>query len=110
MTKLKDNMSNTSLNTKQIDFKNPVNSLTDLLVRTTSIFGKLYTRGICFDTFDVLGAHSGTSEPSGFINHRRTPCGESKTKIHTPLSTIFVLPLYTHQDTSVSSFGVSLTH
>lgn len=80
------------------------------LVRAPSTFGNLSTWGYFFQTINISGARSGMSGPGGFINHHRAPCGESKTKKHKPLSTIFVLPLDTHQDTSVSPFDVSLIH
>lgn len=63
--------------------------------------------GTFFDTLDILGAHSGTSEPSGIINHRgRALRGDSKTKkccqMHKLLFTVFVRPLYAHQETRVA--------
>lgn len=71
------------------------------------IFGMLHTQGHFFDTLDILGAHSGTSEPSGIINHHgRALRGDSKTKkccqTHKLLFTVFVLPLYAHQETRVA--------
>lgn len=76
--RLQKNMSNTLLNTKYIDLKYPLNDLTDLIVPQVHL-GNFTHEGI-FDSLDVLGAHSGKSEPSGFINHHRAPCRESRTK------------------------------
>lgn len=72
----------------------------------SGIFGPLLMRTF-FDTLDILGAHSGTSEPSRIINHcGRALRGDSKTKMccqtHTLLSTVFVLPLCVHQETRVA--------
>lgn len=59
-------------------------------------------------TLDILGAHSGTSEPSRIINHHgRALHGDSKTRkrcqMHKLLSTVLVSPLYTHRQMHVST-------
>lgn len=74
-----------------------------IFLLAVNIFGKLHTWGLFFDTLDIWGAHSGTSEPSGIINHHgRALRGDSKTKQcsqkHKLLSAVFVLPLYIHQE------------
>lgn len=85
----------------QMDWKWPVNCLIDIIVNSKSTTGGLYAEGY-FWRFRCS---------SGFINHHRTPTRESRTKNHCkkhkPLYTAFVLPLCTHQYTSVLSFDVS---
>lgn len=60
------------------------------------------TRGDIFDTVDVLGAHSGTSDLNGFINLHRAWSKKFRTKNqcqkHKPLSAILIFPFYTHQE------------
>lgn len=65
-----------------------------IFLLAVNIFGTLHTWGHFFDTLGILGAHSGTSEPSGIINHRgRALRGDSKTKQrcqkHKLLSAVF---------------------
>ena len=81
-----------------------------LIFSTKSTFGK---HEDIFDTLDVLGAHSGESEPSGFINHHRAPCRQSRRKkeqapkAHASAHNLCFLLVCTHQDASVLSFDVS---
>lgn len=73
-----------------------------------------FTHDVFFDTLVILGAHSGTSEASGIINHHgRALHGDSKTtkccQMHKLLSTVIVFPLYTDQQSVSPSMQLSDT-
>lgn len=89
--------------------KTPANGWTDLPAEAFEYIQKTSHLGIFFDTLDVLGSSQKDSVPSEFINHR-SPKTKNHCQKRKPLSPIFVVPLYTQKDTSVSSFDVSLIH
>lgn len=94
-----------------MDFNNTGKGLTDRLARPVNIFRTFHTlTGGYFLTLSMFWGHT-----VGHLSHEdlliitaSELCVERQ--MHKPLSMIFSVHLYTHRDTSMSLYHVSLIH